>query len=175
MIVRHIAEYQWEKLKYWFQLLLNHIYFTNSLWPTDAIWRHWCGYTLAQVMAWCLMAPSHYLNQCWLLMNEVLWYSSESNSTSRAQAIILHNELELIFWKLLSYHSGATVLSLFTPRTKHLCTHEKFSIMEYVRVHHNISLSMACNALTSIKWNAYWVSCGSRIGSSIYLIIFSRF
>ena len=23
------------------------------------------GSTLAQVMAWCLMAPSHYLNQCW--------------------------------------------------------------------------------------------------------------
>ena len=22
--------------------------------------------TLVQVMAWCLMAPSHYLNQCWL-------------------------------------------------------------------------------------------------------------
>ena len=24
------------------------------------------GSILAQVMAWCLMAPSHYLNQCWL-------------------------------------------------------------------------------------------------------------
>ena len=54
VIMRHIAEYQWEKLKYWFQLLLNHIYFMNSLWPTDAIWRHRCGSTLAQVMDWCL-------------------------------------------------------------------------------------------------------------------------
>ena len=34
----------------------------NSLWPGDAIWRHRSGSTLAQVMACCLMAPSHYLN-----------------------------------------------------------------------------------------------------------------
>ena len=25
--------------------------------------------TLVQVMAWCLMAPSHYLNQCWLIIS----------------------------------------------------------------------------------------------------------
>ena len=35
--------------------------------------------SLAQVMACCLMAPSHYLNQCWLLINKVLWYSPGSN------------------------------------------------------------------------------------------------
>ena len=35
----------------------------NSLWPNDAIWGHRSGSTLAQVMACCLMAPSHYLNQ----------------------------------------------------------------------------------------------------------------
>ena len=37
----------------------------NSLWPNDAIWRQRSGSTLAQVMACCLTAPSHYLNQCW--------------------------------------------------------------------------------------------------------------
>ena len=37
----------------------------NSLRPSDAIWRHRSGSTLAQVMACCLTAPSHYLNQCW--------------------------------------------------------------------------------------------------------------
>ena len=44
----------------------------NSLWPCDAIWRHRSGSTLAQVMACCLMAPSHYPNQCWVLINKVL-------------------------------------------------------------------------------------------------------
>ena len=33
-----------------------------SFWPCDTIWRHRFGSTLAQVMAVCLTAPSHYLN-----------------------------------------------------------------------------------------------------------------
>ena len=33
----------------------------------DAIWGHTSRSTLAQVMACCLMASSHYLNQCWLI------------------------------------------------------------------------------------------------------------
>ena len=36
----------------------------NSLWPSNAIYWHRSGSTLAQVMACCLTAPSHYLNQC---------------------------------------------------------------------------------------------------------------
>ena len=49
----------------------------NSLGPSDAIcrWRSWS--TLVQVMACCLTAPSHYLNQCWLIISKVLWHSSE--------------------------------------------------------------------------------------------------
>ena len=49
----------------------------NSLGPSDAIWcwRSWS--TLVQVMACCLTAPSHYLNQCWLIISMVLWHSSE--------------------------------------------------------------------------------------------------
>ena len=43
----------------------------NSLWPKYAIWQHRSGSTLA----WCLMALSHYLNQCQLLVSEVLWHS----------------------------------------------------------------------------------------------------
>ena len=36
----------------------------NPLWPDNAIWCHRSGSTLAQVMVFCLMVPSHYLNQC---------------------------------------------------------------------------------------------------------------
>ena len=43
----------------------------NSLGPIDAIWRQKTGSTLAQVMACCLTAPSHYLNQCWLIISKV--------------------------------------------------------------------------------------------------------
>ena len=34
----------------------------TSLWPNDAIWRQRSG-TFAQIMACCMTAPSHYLNQ----------------------------------------------------------------------------------------------------------------
>ena len=40
----------------------------TSLWPSDAIWRHRSESTLGQVMAYCLTTPSHYLNQCWLII-----------------------------------------------------------------------------------------------------------
>ena len=53
----------------------------NSLRPSDAIWRHRSGSTLAQIMACCLTAPSHYLNQCWLIINKVQLHSSDDNFT----------------------------------------------------------------------------------------------
>ena len=38
-----------------------------TLWLGDAIWWHRSGSTLVQVIACCLTAPSHYLNQCRLI------------------------------------------------------------------------------------------------------------
>ena len=47
---------------------------------------------LTQEMAYCLTAPSHYLNQYWLGINNGLWHSSESNFIDSAKATILYNE-----------------------------------------------------------------------------------
>ena len=52
----------------------------NSLWPSDAIWQHRSRSISAQVMAWCLTAPSQYLNQCWLVIKGDKCHSPESNS-----------------------------------------------------------------------------------------------
>ena len=52
-------------------------WWVNSLWPSDTIWWHRSWSTLVQVMACCLTAPSHYLNQYWLIISKVLWHSSE--------------------------------------------------------------------------------------------------
>ena len=49
------------------------IRWVNSLWPSDDIGRQTSWSTLVQVMACCLMAPSHYLNQCLLTINEI-WH-----------------------------------------------------------------------------------------------------
>ena len=75
--------------------------YLNSLWPSDAIWRYRSGSTLAQVMACCLMAPSHYLNQCWLITSKVHWHSSEGNFAKDTSAISQWNWLENYFSKIL--------------------------------------------------------------------------
>ena len=73
----------------------------NLLWPSDAVWWHKYLSTLAKIIAWCLMAPSHYLNQCWLLISEVLWHSHKSSFTASAPAAILYiTNLKIILLKL---------------------------------------------------------------------------
>ena len=54
----------------------------SLLWP---VW--WSGSTLAQVMACCLAAPSHNLNQCWLIIKVVLFHSLEGSFTGHAHYI----------------------------------------------------------------------------------------
>ena len=46
----------------------------NSLWPSDTKWWQRSGSTLAQVMACCHTAPSHYLNHSWLIISEIQWH-----------------------------------------------------------------------------------------------------
>ena len=71
----------------------------NWLWPSDIIWRHRCGSTLAQKIAHYLMTSSHYLNQCWLRLCKVLHHLPESNVTASTWATFLYNEFEnLNFW-----------------------------------------------------------------------------
>ena len=67
--------------------LLLPVFFFNSLWPSDAIWQYRSGSTLVQVMACCLTAPSHYLNQCWLIISKIQRHSAERNFTRNNPAI----------------------------------------------------------------------------------------
>ena len=70
-----------------------------SLWPGDAKRRHRSPSTLAQVMACCLTAPSHYLNQCWLIISKAQWHSANSSFTWDTTAIS-HWKLENHFAKI---------------------------------------------------------------------------
>ena len=74
-----------------FTVILNTVrkfhYVFNTLWPDDAIRRHRYWLASTQVMACCLMAPNHYLNQCCLTISEVPWQPPESNVTINTSAI----------------------------------------------------------------------------------------
>ena len=87
---RHFANYARMAARWFcrlFRVILCHGMFINPLWPSDATWRHGSRSKLAQVMACCLTAPSHYLNQCWLIISEIHWHSYEGNFTRDTSAI----------------------------------------------------------------------------------------
>ena len=48
----------------------------NLIWLSDAKWCRRSWSTFAEILDCCLTAPSHYINQCWQLINELLWHSS---------------------------------------------------------------------------------------------------
>ena len=66
----------------------------NSMRPSDVIWRHRAWSTLARVMACCLTAPSHYLNQCWLIHSKGQSHSSGNHFTKGTSAIYHWNQFE---------------------------------------------------------------------------------
>ena len=61
----------------------------NTSWSIDAIVWHRSESKLAQVMVCCLTAPNHYLNQCWLIIREVLWHLHDSNFKEMLKISIL--------------------------------------------------------------------------------------
>ena len=75
------------------------IHDVNSLWPGDAIWWQRSGSTLAQVMACCLTATNHYLNQCWHIIM-VQWHSYEGSFTIDTSAIDISLKITLLEFTL---------------------------------------------------------------------------
>ena len=107
------------------------IIYLNSLRPSDAIWRQWSWTTLAQVMACCLTAPSHYLNQCWLIIRGVLWHSSENSFTGIAQGIDSGYEFEKnILKNIFKSPRGQWVKS--TKKSK--CIHVHYNTNSFVMI-----------------------------------------
>ena len=86
---------------FWGLWILSHKYYrlalswVNSLWPSNVIWWQGSRSTLAQVMACCLTAPSHNLNQCWLMISEMLRHSPDSNFTENTSDIYCWDEFEI--------------------------------------------------------------------------------
>ena len=92
----------------------------NALWPSDAIWRQRSGSTLAQVMTCCLTAPSHYLNQCWLIISEVQWHSwIRAISWEMPKQSIIEIHLKITFLKFPSNLPWANELILWNSFQRH--------------------------------------------------------
>ena len=115
----------------------------NSLRPSDAIWRQWFWTTLAQVMACCLTAPSHYLNQCWLIIRGVLWHTSESSFAGIAQGIDSGYEFEKDILK-----------NIFkSPRGQWVKVHVVTPIIELSLSYKPIDVFSQCNLNIKTSWD----------------------
>ena len=91
----------------------------NSLGPRDVIWWHKSGSTLAQVMACCQMAPSHYLNQCWLIITEVQWYWSDDRLQEIPQPSMIKISMKITCIKFDSNLPGDSELNASETTTFH--------------------------------------------------------
>ena len=104
----------------------------NTSWPNDAIWQHRSVSTLAQVMACCWKAPIHYQNQCWLVISNVQWHSSEGNFwyLSHQSNICL----KIAFLNFIQISQGPTSLPIVMPLHKYFFSGNllvKYHVLEF--------------------------------------------
>ena len=124
----------------------------NSLWTSGAIWWHRFGSTLAQVMACCLMAPSHYLNQCWLIISEALWHSPQGNFTGNAQDIYPWYEFENYQLKFTSTSLRGQGLNTFMLN----CLYKIFLNMIYSSLQYQCIWSLSWKLQLTFHFIFWW-------------------
>ena len=73
----------------------------NSFWSGDAIWWHRSGLTLVQVMVCYMVVPSHYLNQCSLIIKA--FNSIRLKCFTKSAQDICKVSLEITLWSLLRH------------------------------------------------------------------------
>ena len=71
------------------------------MWPSDTIWAHSSGSTMAYLIASCLTSTNYYLKQCWFIISDVLWHSPKSDTIS-----VCIMSLKIILIESLPYDSG---------------------------------------------------------------------
>ena len=149
----------------------NHHNEVNSLWPSDAIWQRESRSTLAQVMARCLTAPSHYLNQCWLIINKVQWNSSEGNFTKDTSAINHWNEFQNYLSKVLFKSPRGQCVNVFGDGTDETFTtasklnHHimiislqiyKLELLVLISLQWHGSFCQLCSPTNDLQWLWLW-------------------
>ena len=142
----------------------------NLLWPSDAIWQQRSGSTLAQVMTCCLTAPSHYLNQCWLIISEVQWHSYWGNFTRDASTINHWNPFESYIFKIsFKFPRGQWVNYALLSLCKMFlflyingCRLNVFAIVHFLLLY------------SSVLWVvSYWFSRVYRVGKWLCVVLHS--
>ena len=124
----------------------------NPLRSSGAIWYS-CNSTLVNVMAWCQTAPSHYLNQYWQTITEILWHSSEVNFLPMFNRWIHDTHLNITHFKFHSHLPRANESIMLKRKCQsfwrnfHRWLHQ-FS--QWWKFHQNEDISVSVNRETVI-------------------------
>ena len=91
-----MSKLQHPKRRWWICIM----YFINRSRPSDAYMRHWIRLSVIQIMA--CSPPSHYLNQCWFIVNWTLRNKFKWNYNLDLNIVIQENS----FWYIISKMSA---------------------------------------------------------------------
>ena len=149
-------------LVHWYIFVLHQV----SLWLSDAIWQHKSGSTLAQVMACCLTAPSHNLNQCWLPISKVQWHHLRANLQEITRPSIAWISFKITFIQIsqgLVFHFIDDLYGVQTFKWSYLnCTSVKpFKVYWF-------GIYGACQTYWFKDWYRYqysWAARGAQVSS----------
>ena len=98
-VFRYIHSYSFKLLHWrWYRLrTVPHIYMRESI-----------GLTLVQIMACRLMGPSHYPNQCWVIVYWILGNKLQWNFIQNTRLFNHQNASENIIWRTFCPGGGGT-------------------------------------------------------------------
>ena len=131
----------------------------DTLWPSDVIWRYRTGSTLAQVMACCLTAPSHYLNQCWLSSVKFCGIQLMALSLEDLKILIVISKTRVKITRLKLHPDlpGAKLCSVMQYYAALiLCSDIKETMIERVREVDNPLISLLFTGSSAPSKNTRW-------------------
>ena len=123
----------------------------NLLWPSDAIMENWIWVNIGSHNGLLSGAPSHYLNQCWLIISGVMWLSPEISFTVSAQATFLYNEYGNCIFNIAAHISKG-------PMSEKSCMEMYFQFRNFCSSIFLMSFIMnwyIC-ILSWLLWDTFW-------------------
>ena len=110
------------------------MYLFNTLWPRDTIWPHISWSASVRVAACCLTLRSHHLNECRLLVCEILCHFIWN-----AQGTVLYDTVRVLVWCMATFRhhkycifSTRLTLSAFTM--KHHLSFKHLALVPQIHV-----------------------------------------
>ena len=108
-------------------------------------------------MACCITVPSHYLNQCWLMISEALWHPPDSNFTEDNWDIHNWNRV----WNLLISDCSRSPRGQWVKWWHNAITYHNFDYIEVLLIDLKTSIDIRAPLVITlhITYRMQWLIC----------------